>query len=272
MELALPHVVVRVCGPGVGPDLVAALSMHPVEVTEARDAWEMRRVAGERPAILVVVVDPADPHSATVETWADFPGVPMLIVSGSDRPFLPSGNPPAGWVDTVHSGQPVQDICWLVLEAVGRAAAVPGIAEHPLGPSLFEVDQNGTVLPSSAAPKAAFASFFRLRPGDALLSLIDPLERSMVAHALEQPHAGESQFRTVRLRDAAGHRHIVTLGLRKFPDGRVAVLAQPLICGGTVVGHHMNIRDPITGLLSRWAMSRAIEEAEMKAAGRSGPP
>jgi len=266
MELALPHVVVRVCGPGVGPDLVAALSMHPVEVTEARDAWEMNRVAGERPAILVVVVDPADPHSATVETWADFPGVPILIVSGSDRPFLPSGNPPPGWVDTVHSGQPVEDICWLVLEAVSRAAAVPGIAEHPLGPSLIEVDHNGTVLPSSVATKAA--SFFRLRPGDALLSLIDPLERTAVSHALEQPHAGESQFRTVRLRDDSGRRHIVTLGLRKFPDGRIAVLAQPLICGGTVVGHHVNIRDPITGLLSRWAMSRAIEDAETKR-GRS---
>jgi len=132
VELALPHVVVRVCGPAVGPDLVAALTVHPVEVSETRDTSEMHRVAGGRPAILVVVVDPPDARSVAVETWADFPGVPILIVSGSARPFVPSETGRSGWVDTVRSSQPVQDLCWHVLEAVSRAARVPGIAEHPL--------------------------------------------------------------------------------------------------------------------------------------------
>jgi diguanylate cyclase (GGDEF)-like protein len=42
------------------------------------------------------------------------------------------------------------------------------------------------------------------------------------------------------------------------------VLVQPLIFGGPIVGRHVNDRDPITGLLNRWAVSRALEELEKK--------
>jgi len=267
VELALPHVVVRVCGPAVGPDLVAALTVHPVEVSETRDTSEMHRVAGGRPAILVVVVDPPDARSVAVETWADFPGVPILIVSDSARPFVPSETGRSGWVDTVRSSQPVQDLCWHVLEAVSRAARVPGIAEHPLGPHRIDVDDRGIILESSLTPVVAIASFFRLRHGEPLSSLVDPLERDLVAHAIERARVDEAQFCTVRLHDDHGRCHIMALGVRKIGEGRTAVLAQPLISGGPIVGRHVNNRDPITGLLTRWAISRELEAGERQRTG-----
>ncbi len=264
MELALPHVVVRVCGTGVGPDLVAALSVHPVEVSEARDVSELHRVSDRRPALLVVVVDPPDAHSVAVETWADFPGTPILIVSDAAQPFVPSDTSRSGWVDTVPSGQPVQDICWLVLEAASRAAHVPGIAEHPLGPHRIDVDDKGIVLAVSPTPDMAINSFFRLRPGDSLHSIVEPLERNVIDTALRRSQTDGAQFCTVRFCDDHGHHHIVALGLRTIADARVAVLAQPLISGGAIVGRHVNNRDPITGLLTRWAISRALEAREQR--------
>lgn len=262
MELALPHVVVRVCGPGVGIDLVAALTVHPIEVSEARDAWEMHRVAGGRPAILVVVVDPPDVRSIVAETWADFPGVPILIISDSTQSFTPSETGHSGWVDRIPSSQPLPEICWLVLEAVSRAARVPGLVEHPLGPHLIEVDDMGIVSSASLPPDVAIAAIRQLRPGDALSSFVEPLERSMLSRAIEQVHVGEARFLTVRHLDDRGHRHTVALGVRRIGTARVAVLVQPLISGGPIVGRHVNDRDPITGLLTRWAISRAIEAHE----------
>ncbi len=262
VELALPHVVVRICGPGVGPDTVAALSVHPVEVTEARDLWEMHRVAGGRAALLVVLTDPPDPRAVVAETWSDFPGVPVLIVSDAALPFVPGDVAPRGWIDTIRSSQPLQDICWFVLEAAGRAARVPGIAERPLGPQLIDVDPHGIVGAAPPADDAAIATVLRLRPGDSLLSRVEPLDRDVVAHALERAHAGAAQFCTVRFLEQRGLRHPVALGLRRNAAGRVAILAQPLLCGGPIIGRHMNDRDPITGLLTRWAISRALAARE----------
>lgn len=64
MELALPNVWVRICGPGIGPDLIAALSLYPLEVWEARDASEARRAHRQRPPVLVVVTDPPTADAA----------------------------------------------------------------------------------------------------------------------------------------------------------------------------------------------------------------
>lgn len=262
MELALPHLVVRVCGPGVGIDLVAALTVHPVEVSEARDVSEMHRVADGVPATLVVAVDPPDARAIVSETQADFPGVPILIVSDSAQHVVPSEAGSSGWVDTIRSSQPLQDICWLVLEAASRAARMPGIVEHLLGPYLIEVDDKGIMSSDSHPSDAAFAPLSRLRPGDALATCIEPLERSMVARAIEQAHAGDTQFCTVRLLDDRGRRQTVSLGMRRIDAARVAVLAQPVISGGPIVGRHVGNRDPITGLLSRWAISLALEAHE----------
>jgi diguanylate cyclase (GGDEF)-like protein len=96
-------------------------------------------------------------------------------------------------------------------------------------------------------------------PGDSLLSIVEPLERHVLAHALGRAQAGEAEFCVVRLIDVRGHHHMVAAGVRSVGAGRVAVLVQPLICGGSIVGRHVNNRDPITGLLTRWAMSRALD-------------
>jgi diguanylate cyclase (GGDEF)-like protein len=266
VEIALPHVVVRVCGAGIGPDLVAALTVHPVEVTEARDTPEMHRVSAGRRAILVVVVDPPAPHRVVSETWADFPGVPILLVSDSAEPFAADGAVAGGVLTAIRSGQPMPDICWHVLEAVSRAARLPGITEHPLGPDLIEVDQRGIVIAGESSAGGAFSGGFHIRPGDSLLSLIEPLDQPVIARMLERAHASEPQFSTVRLLGGHGHGHghTVAIAVRSANPGRVAVLVQPLIFGGPIVGRHVNDRDPITGLLNRWAVSRALEELEKK--------
>lgn len=268
MEIALPYVVVRVCGPGVGTDLVAALTVHPVEVTEARDTPEMHRVSAGRQAILVVVVDPPDPHRIVSETRADFPGVPILLVSDSAEPFAADGAVAGGALTAIRSGQPMPEICWHVLEAVSRAAHRPGITEHPLGPDLIEVDQRGIVIAGESSAGGAFSGGFHIRPGDSLLSLIEPLEQPMIARLLERARGSEPQFCTVRLLGGHGHGygHAVAIAVRSASPGRVAVLVQPLIFGGPIVGRHVNDRDPITGLLNRWAVSRALEELEKKEA------
>ncbi|MFM8635691.1 MAG: EAL domain-containing protein [Planctomycetia bacterium] len=266
MELALPHVVVRVCGPGAGVDLVAALTVHPIEVTETRDRLEMHRVSGGRPAILVVVVDPPDARAAVSETWADFPGVPILVVSDQPHPYVPSETGRTGWVDTVPSDQPIQDICWLVLEAVSRAAHRPGITERPLGPHRIEIDGRGNVLSVSLTPDVAIATLCRMRAGDSLVPLVEPLERDVITAAIERAEAGATQFMTTRLLDDSGGRHIVSLGLRRGGDGRIAVLIQPIVCGGTIVGRGVYARDRVRGLRTRWAVSRALD-----AGGREGP-
>ena len=271
MELALPHVVVRVCGPGVGPDLAAALSVHPVEVTEARDTGELHRVAGERPPLLVVAADPPDARAAVVEIRADFPGVPILIVSDSAEPDGPRETARSGWVDSVPSGQPIQDICWLVLEAVSRAAHVPGIPERPLGPQRIDVDGRGIVLAVELTPDAAIRNVCQLRAGDSFLHLLEPIERDSIGAAIERAQAGGTQFCATRLLDERGCHHVVALGMKRTGDGRVTILFQPLVWGGTIVGRHINKRDPITGLLTRWAMSRALaaHERQRSMAGES---
>ncbi|MFM7108245.1 MAG: EAL domain-containing protein [Planctomycetaceae bacterium] len=258
MELAIPHVVVRVCGPGVGADLVAALGVHPVEVSEARDVSEMHRVADERPAILVVLVDPSDAHRAVSETWADFPGVPILVISDSACPFVPSETGRRGWVDTVTSGQSLQDICWLVLEAVNRSAHVPGLVEHPLGPHRIDVDGKGVILAAALTPDVAITSVLHLHAGDSLLSILESSERDAIAAAIEWAGAGETHFCTSRVLDERGHPHAMSFGMRGSGDGRVAILLQPLIAGGPLIGRHINNRDPLTGLLTRWAISRLL--------------
>jgi diguanylate cyclase (GGDEF)-like protein len=264
VEIAIPHVVVRVCGPGVGSDLVAALTVHPVEVTEARDRSEMHRVSAGRPATLVVVVDPPDADQIVSETRADFPGVQILVVSDSAEPFAPDGDVAGGVLSTIRSGQPMPDICWHVLEAVSRAARLPGIAERPLGPDLIEVDQRGIVIAGDSSAGGAFSSGFHIRPGDSLLSLIEPLEQPIVARMLERAHSSEPQFCTVRLLGGHGHGrgHTVAMAVRSAIPGRVTVLVQPLIFGGPIGGRHVNDRDPITGLLNRWAVSRTLDELE----------
>jgi diguanylate cyclase (GGDEF)-like protein len=262
VELALPHVVVRTCGPGVGPDLVASLSVHPVEVSEARDVWELQRVSDGRPALLAVVVDPADAGVASAETRDAFPGVPILLVSDSAASSGSGKARSADGVDTIRASQPLQDICWLVLEAAARAGRRPGLTERPLGPDTVEVDGRGIVLAVAAGRVGVVGVGCRLRPGDSLLSVVEPLERPGLARAIARASGHGAEFRVVRLCDESGRHHMVSVGMCSLAADRIGVIVQPLICGGPVVGRHVNDRDAITGLLTRWAMSRALEARE----------
>lgn len=261
MELALPHVVVRICGRGTGIDLVAALGVHPVEVSEARDLPEARRVAGGRPAILVVVVDPPDGDAALAETRAEFPGVPILLVAdAADDASAPvAAAAGAGSVEWIRADQSIEDICWQVLEAVGRAARRSGIAERPLGPEFLEVDGRGIVASGTTIGDGLFFDGRRIRAGDSLLAVVDPRDRAVFTAAVERAAVGETRFLALRVLGERGGRHAAAVGLRGAGAGRVGLLVQPLVSGGAIIGRHINNRDPITGLLTRWEMSRVLE-------------
>ncbi|MFM9057772.1 MAG: EAL domain-containing protein [Planctomycetaceae bacterium] len=254
MELALPHVVVRICGPGIGPALVAALGVHPVEVSEARDAHEARRVAAGRPAILVVMTDPPDVEAAVGQARSEFHGAGILLVSAAPEPATAAG----ALIDAVSSDQSLDDVCWDVLEAIGRAARHPGVVEHPLGPESLECDGRGIVTSDIARLAGLLFAGRRLRSGDSILHVVDPADRPTLAAALARAAGGAAAFSTLRVLNHHGGLHAAAVGLRGR-GGRVTVLVQPLISGGPIVGRHVNTRDPITGLLTRWAMSRALD-------------
>ena len=281
MEFALPHVIVRIyfpeVGPGVGPDLVAALGVHPVEVTEARDHHEARRAAGGRPPSLVVVTDPPNHHAAVAATWSEFPQTPILIVGNSaavpDAPELPlvKEAPESGWVDTISGNLPLTDMCWHVLKAVSRVALLPGVSERLLGPVFIEVDDRGNVLSRAVGIDRLLVDSRRVRIGESLLPLIEPRDRDDLARMFEQPQVGTARFCTARLISEHGCGHAASVGLRRLGAGRVGVLFQPLIPDGPILGRHINNRDPITGLLTRWAISRLLEESEEAGAMARGP-
>ena len=279
MEIALPHVLVRICGPGVGPSLVAALGLHPVEVSEARDASEVNRIARGRPPVLVVITDPPDPRAAILETWNQFHQTPILIV-GPPATAVESLEPPLaiadaaagkGWVDSVPGDLDLADICWQVMEAVSRAARLESVVEHPIGPVLLEVDDDGRLISDPAAVEGLLVDGRRLAPGESLLNLVDPADRNGFAESLRPMRPGEVRFGPLRLLDGHGGSHAVSAGTRQLEAGRHAVLMQPLISGGPIVGRHINDRDPITGLLTRWAMSRRLESLTQFDAAGSRP-
>lgn len=262
MELALPHVVVRICGPGVGVDVVSALSTHPVEVSEARDLPELHRVSSGRPAVLVVIVDPPDTRVALAETWGDFPGVPVLVVSDSAEPVAHGEAALQRSVEVVRSGQSLPNICWDVMHAISQAAGRPDLAEHPLGPCSIDVDERGVVTSEIPFGNGLLFSGRPPHAGACILSVVDPLDRDTLAHILGRLAGGDAEFCALRLLNDRGIRHTVAVGGRSIGPGRVRLLVQPLISGGPIVGRHINNRDPITGLLTRWAMSRALETHE----------
>ena len=266
MEIALPHVVVRICGPGVGPDLVAALDLYPLDVSQARDASEARRVARGHRAVLVVVTDPPDSRAAIAETWSEFPRTPIVLVAPATtaadarhRAIEPTGSvSEAGWVDSISGGLPLEDICWHALEAVGRAAMLESNADQPIGPVLLEVDDAGCVT-SVARNEGLMVNGRHVGPGDSLLHLIAAADRAPFAQALGRMQAGEIRFAPLRILDMRGGSHAASAAMRCVEAGHYAVVVQPLLSGGPIVGRHVNNRDPITGLLTRWAVASTLE-------------
>lgn len=263
MEIALPHVVVRICGPGVGPDLVAALGLLPLEVSEARDGSEARRVAHGRPPVLVVVTDPPDVRAAIGETWGDFPRTPILLVTHDGAASVAVALPPGsgsqlGCIDAIGGGVPIAEVCWHVLEAVSRASRLGSVVDHPIGPCLVEVDDAGLVVSGGPADGVSINGR-RVRAGESLLQLIAPPDRPVLARALERMQDHEIRFAPLRLLDLRGGLYSASAAMRRMDAGRCAVILQPLIAGGPMVGRHIHDRDPITGLLTRWAIARTLE-------------
>ena len=259
MEISIPHVVVRSFGSEAGVAVVSALGMHAVEVSDARDLSEMLRVLSGHPVTLVVIIDPQDTRAAIAEALAVSPGLPILIVSDAAQTDFPSRAAPAGWVEVIGSGQSLQNICWHVLEAICRIIRCPGNPDHPLGPRAIEVDERAIVLCDAQDTPRSPLKLECLRARQSFLAIVEPKDQSVLAAILERAPISEAVFCTMRLIGDEGVLQTVSVGVRSVGPGRIMLLVQSLILTGLIVGRHRNDRDPITGLLTRWAMSCALE-------------
>ncbi len=266
MELALPHVLVRVAGPGVGSALVAALSVCPVEVSEARDSSEARSAASSLLPMLVVITDPPIPQAAVAETWSDFPRTPILIVgragtaSDAPEPWIRQGMDVKGWVDAVPGNLSLSDLCWQVLEALSRAVLLCGPMDRPLGPVMLEVDDAGTFVSETLNVTGIIFDGHHVRRDESALPLIHDADRDMFAAILRGQTSREPRFFTMRLLGRYGD-HAGFVGVTRRGPNRLSLLVQPLISVGPLVGRHINGRDPITGLLTCWEMSRVFADS-----------
>jgi diguanylate cyclase (GGDEF)-like protein len=253
VELAQPHVVVRTCGPGIGRDLVAALGVHPVAVSEVRDRPEARRVAAGPAARLVVVVGAADADGRIAEVREDFPGVPVLLVGAAAPPADVPG------VDVIPADASLDDVCWRVIEAISRAVGRSGTLGHPIDPFIVDLDAAGTVGPTCDTLGHWLLGARRLRPGASLLEIVAPADGESFRRSLEHTAGGDARFLTVRVLDAHGSPHAVHVGLRATGGGRISAILQPLVCAASTSTGQLDIRDPITGLVTRWEMFRRLE-------------
>ena len=266
MELALPHVVVWTRGPGVGTDLVAALAVLPVEVSEVRGRAEARRAAAGPAPLLIVLVCPSDTRSRVAEAATCFPGVPILLFSESP------GHGAAGeavvdtQLDELPADRPLQELCWHVAAALSRSPRSPETPERRLGPMFIEIDRAGTVAAACDLRRIWFFPGPTPRPGESLLPILQPDDRRLLVHNLERAVEEAPAFFPVRILDHRGGCHPMHAALQAAGE-RVALVLQPLIDGAPIVGRRRGTRDPLTGLIDRWELWRRMEEDD----GTGGP-
>ncbi len=259
MELALPHVVVWTRGPGVGTDLVAALAVLPVEVSEVRGLAEAQRAAAGPAPLLVVLVCPHDTRGRVAEVTTVFPGVPILLFAESPRHATASDALVGTRIDELPVDLPLQELCWHVAEALSRSPRSPETPQRRLGPMFIEIDRAGVV---GAACDLRGIWFFpgpSPQPGESLLPILQPDDRRLFIHHLERAVQGTPIFFPVRILDHRGDCHPMHAALQAAGE-RVALILQPLIDGAPVVGRRRGTRDPLTGLMDRWELWRRIEQ------------
>jgi EAL domain-containing protein (putative c-di-GMP-specific phosphodiesterase class I)/GGDEF domain-containing protein len=259
MELALPHVVVWTRGPGLGTDLVAALAAHPVEVSDVRGLIEARRAATGRTPMLVVLMCPADPIARVAEAAAAFPGKPILLFA--DTPHtLATVTPPADtWIEERPADQPLQEICWQVIETLGRTALGLDTPDSQFMPLLVDLDTRGEVGAAYDLRERWFFPGPHPQPGSSLLSLVQPEDHAVITQNLKHASRWPSFF-SLRVLDRDGSPHPMYGGMRAVKEGRLLLILQPLIDCAPIVGRRRGTRDPLTGLIDRWELWRQMEQ------------
>ncbi len=262
MELALPHVVVWTRGPGLGTDLVAALAAHPIEVSEVRGLIEAQRAATSRPPLLVVLVCPQDAGSRIAEAVQTFPETPILLYNDSPGHLAARDIPPGVQIEEKSADLPLQEICWHVAEALSRTVRSAQTPERRLGPMRIELDRAGVVGPAFDLHGIWFFPGPYPRPGESILPLLQPEDRSLFARHLELAEHSALSFFPVRVLDHAGESHPMHAGLRFAGGSRVELILQPLIDCAPIVGRRRGTRDPLTGLIDRWELWRRMEQQE----------
>ena len=259
MELALPHVVVWTRGPGLGTDLVAALAAHPVEVSEVRGLIEARRAAVGRRPMLVVLMCPVDTITRVAEAAAEFPGKPILLFADTPDTLATVTLPADTWIEERPADQPLQEICWQVIETLGRTAPSLDTPDSHFMPLLVDLDTRGEVGAAYDLRERWFFPGPHPRPGDSFLPLVQQEDRGLFEHSLERASQRPSFF-SLRVLDRDGSPHPMYGGLRRVAEGRLLLLLQPLIDCAPIVGRRRGTRDPLTGLIDRWELWRQMEE------------
>lgn len=259
MELALPHVVVWTRGPGLGTDLVAALAAHPVEVSEVRGLIEARRAATGRLPMLVVLMCPADPVARVAEATAEFPGKPILLFADTPRTLAAITPPSDTWIEKRPADQPLQEICWQVIETLGQTAPGLDTPDSQFMPLLIDLDARGEVGAAYDLRERWFFPGPHPQPGSSLLSLVQPEDHAVINQNLKHASRWPSFF-SLRVLDRDGSPHPMYGGLRAVTEGRLLLILQPLIDCAPIVGRRRGTRDPLTGLIDRWELWRQMEQ------------
>ena len=258
MELALPHVVVWTRGPGLGTDLIAALAAHPVEVSDVRGLIEARRAAAGRRPMLVVLVCPTDTVARVTEASAVFPGKPILLFTDTPDTLATVTLPADTWIEDRPGDQPLQEICWQVIETLGRTAPGLDAPDSQFMPLLVDLDPTGEVGAASDLRDRWFFPGPHPRPGDSFLRFVQREDSGVFTHNLERASRCPSFF-SIRVLDHDESSHPMHGGLRMTAEGRLLLLLQPLIDCAPIVGRRRGTRDPLTGLIDRWELWRQME-------------
>jgi diguanylate cyclase (GGDEF)-like protein len=259
MQLALPHVVVWTRGPGLGTDLVAALAAHPVEVSEVRGLIEAQRAATGRLPMLVVLMCPVDTAARVAEAAAEFPGKPILLFAENPDTRAPLRPPADTWLEERPADQPLQEICWQVIETLGRTAPGLDAPDSQIMPLLVDLDASGTVGPAYDLRERWFFPGSHPRPGSSLLSLVQPEDHALVTQNLRNASRLPTFF-SLRVLDRDRSPHPMYAGLRAVTESRLLLILQPLIDCAPIVGRRRGTRDPLTGLIDRWELWRQMEQ------------
>jgi|GEM_PF-4878216 len=260
---SLPHIVIWTCGPGLGSDVVAALAVHPVEVSEVRDMLEAQRVAAGRPAQMVVLIGSNNVNERIAQIATVFPGLHILLLTDSTSSVLLAAKLANVSITEVSISQPLTSLCWYVLETLCQTIRTRGESFQHLGPMLVSIDAAGIVDASTDLKNEWFYYGDYPQPGESIIPLLVTEDREMFTQHLRAAELGAVCFFPIRIMNGSPTPHLLYVGMRSIGN-RLKLILQPLIDSAPIIGRRRGTRDPITGLIDRWELWREMQEESLQ--------